>query len=685
MERRNFLKTAGFTSLARSGRFPGKEKASSRFPFGSRPKQIFAVPVDSLEYHTRILLTCLQGLVNRRETRIYLNASAREQFWLDYYQKELSCQVETVPHWQSLFTLFSSELKEYILYDPSWPHSLNLATMIGAIHNLLPVSRTLEDQVKSFLAPSPIDAIRPARDTYSAYQWALKEWRPKCHPDLMAQLCVHHPHWPTSTFTNRDYVIAHKIFCFDLSCSERDRIDYQRVGEIYKAFSPGTIVMGWHCIRDTEHEAIALSSRFGHFGLCSLNTPNLTVHSSIRLPEGKTFHPPQKPGKSLQDKTYIAFMDTDGDATWFMLDLALKDWRHPLHGKIRYNWGFLPLTYDLMPAIAKYYLENQLENDYFVAGPSGATYTYPHLHPDPAKFLQLSGEYLRKCGLTTVHITNWNDRDWWQEVDLPHFLSLLCRHLPDCVGYMRGMGESAFEPNYIDGCKPFIFCGEGIHVGSDVYQTMKDFMDANPNRPLFLFCLVNHTVPQDQIQSAVERFPEGQVELVHADELLQLIRQAYLQGKIGSELYPAQDGNRKLLQKEARKAWPQCYKEIQELARQIRQGETSYRQAIQNTPLGLERIALGDFLAFQCIGKCMELIKLTLETHGIYVNHKPTARKRFVAEFSRLKEMQTAVELDKLWQNWHQSTFSFLDAVRQAQSFIRLAEEINQLLLGSPR
>ena len=684
MKRRDFLKTAGFSPAvfpARSGPSPTME---SRFPYGGIPGKIWAIRLDAFGFHEKVLLACMQGLVNSRDTRIYLLESERDQFWLDIYQKEAGFQILVVKSLTELLTMSAPEWKEYVLYDPQRPHSLNLATMLGAIHRVLPVSRDLEHLVKPFLRPSRLDAIRPAENRISAYRWALSELRPQCCPTLLAQLCVHEPHWPTSTWTNRDYVIAHKLFCFDLSTSERDKEDYRLVEEIYKSYPPETVVLGWHCIRDKEHEAIALSSRHGHFGLCSLHTPNLTVHTSVRSSFGQVYRQPEKKDIPLEEKVYIAFMDTDGDASWFMLDLAVRDWKHPLHGKLKYNWGFLPLAYDLMPGVVDYYLKNQLETDYFVAGPAGATYTYPHLHPEPSRFLRLSQEYMRRCGLAAVHITNWDDRDWWQEVDLPGFPALLCRHMPRCQGFLRGMGESVFEANYLDSCKPYVFFGEGIHANSDVLGTLRDFIDANPNRPLFIFCLVNHTVPQDRIQEALDRLSDSRIVPVHVDELLKLVQNARRKGKIPWGLYPHPDGNRNLLKGEARQAWPRFHREVGELGRDLQSGDAAYAESLHKTPVGLEPIPSADALAFQVIWKSMELVKLSLEARGIYVNHKPSARKRFVREFRRIPDVELTAELEKLWGEWHRTDITYPFAHGLANRMIRLTERIHQSVFTHP-
>jgi hypothetical protein len=498
---------------------------------------------------------------------------------------------------------------------------------------------------------------------------------------MIAQLCVHQPHWPTTTFLNRDYIIAHKLFVFDLSTSERDKKDFKLVQRIYSAYEPGAIVMGWHCVRDNEHEAIALSARFGHYGLCSLHTPNLTVHSSIRLKPNETFNQPRKNNKGLkiEDKVYIAYMATDGDASWFMLNHVQNDWKDPEHGKFKYNWGFLPLAYDLMPGTVKYYLENLSEMDYFVAGPSGATYTYPHLHPKPESFLKLTEYYMQKCGLKTVHLTNWYDREWWQEVHLTNFVDLVNKYIPSAVGYVRGMGESAFEKHYIGNGKPFIFCGEGIHRDSNIYQTMRDFIDACPNRPLFIFNLVNHSIPMGQVKKAMDRFKINDVEMVHLDELIYLIDRAYKLGKISDELYPNKEGIKKILAREAKMAWPSFYDELLQLEQKVASGEKIFLEEIKKIPQGLETINPGDFLAFKTIWQGMKLIKLTLESIEIYVNHKPTATLNFVQRFASLDNVKIVEQLEDLWNHWFERTISFRDAADLLKQLVKIARQLNTI------
>jgi hypothetical protein len=685
MYRRDFLKTV----LASSGALAfgatlncvsPKEELINIFPKGNPPKKLWAIKIpQKMNWHEKNFITCLQGLINKNENRIYLIHSKSDRFWLDYYKETFDIDYEILENPDELVYKFADEIFGYILYEKDMPHSLNLATTMGSLQNAVPVSKNLEAQIKRFGLKKIDDLCGRWENMYVAYEWALEELVPKSNQKLIGNLCVHDPHWPTSSFANRDYIIAHNVFSVDISSSERDKRDYQLLRKVYQNYPEGAVVVGWHCVRDKEHEAIALQSEFGHYGMCSLRTANLTVHSSIQLQENQTFKQRKVRKKDLkvEDKVYIAYMATDGDAAWFVQNLINTDWANPLHGEFKYNWGFLPMAYDLMPGMVKYYFENMKENDYFVAGPAGATYTYPHLLPQPEKFLRLSNYYMKKCGLTTVHMTNWNDRDWWQEVDLAQLPKLLRKHLPDCVGYVRGMGESAFEKHYLKGGNPYVFCGEGIHKGNDIYQVMKDFIDACPNRPLFIYNLVNHSIPMNEIKEAMDKFPQDKIELVHLDELLLLIEKAFDQGKISEDLYPEKEGLQRILANETSDAWPDFFNELQEFQLEYENGATAYIENVKKFPIGLEFIVPGEILAFGAIWHGMKLVKLSLEAKGIYVNHKPTATSDFIREFRHLPDVNLVRDLQKLWNDWHQISVSFTRARQLADRLLRLAREIN--------
>jgi len=683
MDRRNFIRTilasSGAVVLGREFYCQTSPLKPDIFPAGGRPEELYTLKIPTnTDWHQKISLACFQGLINRRHTRIYLDDMVQDRFWLDYYNSESKIPHQIVSNVPELVGQFASELDGCIVYDPKMPHSINLATTIGALKNAVPVSSEIAGSEPWRQLKIIDDLTGKWRNMYEAYEWGLVNLLPACNQKIIAQLCVHHPHWPVSSWTNRDYVIAHNIFSLDVSSSERDKQDYQLLNKIYKAYPQGAVVIGWHCVRDKEHESIALSSTYGHYGMCSLRTSNLTVHTSI-IPKNRTSYKQRQINKdslNVGNKVYIAFMSTDGDAAWFVQNHINKDWISPARGKFKYSWGFLPMAYDMMPSLVHYYMTNLQETDFFVAGPAGATYTYPHLHPQPEKFLRLSHYYMQKCGLDTVHMTNWNDRDWWQEVDLPHFPALLRNTLPDCAGYVRGMGESPFGKSYITDRQPYIFCGEGIHRGDDIRKVMQTFIDACPNRPLFIYTLVNHSIPMHEIMAGMADFPADQVEMVHLDELLLLVEKAHQAGLISGELYPDKSVLKKIMAKEACQIWPVFHQELVAAQSDYRDGEAAYTDRIGRTAIGLEQIVPADILTFDTIWRAMRLVKISLESIEVYVNNKPLATSRFLDEFKDYSDYQLINNLQNQWNNWHQMRFTFDEAVDSADRLMGLATDL---------
>ena len=128
------------------------EKKESRImPGGSPPTKLYVLELDQgLSWEERNMLSCFQGLVNRKETRIYYLETEQDKFWLDYYKEEFNIDNEVLSDINELLEKFLNEINGYILYNPGSPHTLNIATTIGAEKNLLPISQSLEPLIKEF-------------------------------------------------------------------------------------------------------------------------------------------------------------------------------------------------------------------------------------------------------------------------------------------------------------------------------------------------------------------------------------------------------------------------------------------------------------------------------------------------------------------------------------------------------
>jgi len=670
-DRRSFLRycSVGGISVLHNRQFAHALSSSQEeyhpppiFPKLPTPKSLVAAPlVRDMTWHEKTFLTCFQGLVNRREPRIYLIDSTYDRDWLEYYKTKFKIEYEVIDSPYELVQMFAHELSGYVVYDEDMLDSANVATVLGSLKNAVPVSQQLAARLKE----AGLEEIENLRGRWTnrldAYEWALAELMPDCNERMIAQLCVDVPHWPSNSCYLRDYLMAHKVFTFDLSSSLRDRKDFDLLNRICsKVVSPGGI-LGWHCTRDNEHEFVAVASSYGLFVICSTSTTNLSVHTAIPRPDKSFVQTHRKPGDvKLEKKVYISFMMTDGDSTSSMLGYVTGSFTDKLRGTFPYTWGILPSAYDFMPGVAQFYYENLTENDYLVAAPTGAAYTYPHFHPDPRDFLRMSRYYMDKMGLRVIHMTNWDDEHWWQEVELPGFVPLLREELPDCLGYVRGMGESAFERHYIGGGPPYIFCGEGIHRDSDVYNTITDFVNANSIRPLFIFCLVNFSVSMQRMKEAIDKFPKDEYELVRLDELMLLIDKAFAQGLVPEDgLYPEKADIRKLLAMEARQAWPGTCEAILNHSARAKLSSGEVLDQLRGTKLERSDTDPADLLAFDAVWDSMKLVRLALNMRGVYVNNKGKGVRAFMKTFGDVEEARVVQELWEVWLRWRSRRVSY--------------------------
>lgn len=640
----------------------------------------------------RALCTILQGLINRVEPRLFLRHEAKAVDWLKVYQQQGHDFItEAAASLQFLLEQYAPSLAGYIIFDPDNLHSLNVAQTWASLENWLVILPELEDTAIRLGLQKKQDLRGQWPDRMSAYEWAFANLFPRCSKHVLGDCCMDFPFFPsTATWQIRDFLVANHAFTVDLSASLRQRREYRLLDKIYAAVQFPAGMWGWHCTRDHEHYAVERAARQGVYTLCAASSPNLTVHGAFPSLSHAPVKQKPSPRKNLvaeKNKVYIALMMTDGDSLWAMETQQMHNWGMEQRRDFPLSWGFLPLLADTAPAMYRYFIDNMKPADYMVAGPSGAGYTYPHLYPDPKQFLAYTKHYMQRCGLEIVNITNWNDYTNWQEVDLPWFNPLLYRELDNCLGYVRGMGESAFESHYNFSDKPYLFCGEGIHRNDqDDVATMKNFIDANPNRPLFIFSLINVAVSMERIQNVVTSLESETVEFVRLDDLMHLIKSAFSQKLISEDLYPNRTGNEGILRREAPANWQGTAKQLRALIPILNAATQEKALAAMNSEAA--RLSPGqkitaedqaDVLAYALCSAMFSLVKDTLNRQGIYVNAKQPSVDAFMAKCGNWPGSESILQLNTMWQEWDRSTFAWQRVVEIGRALLQVHEEAKRL------
>ncbi|MGW2836631.1 GxGYxYP domain-containing protein [Streptomyces sp. NPDC001493] len=194
MVSRRTLLQAGGAALAAGG--PGiffspragaaENRATARLlPSFGRPARLDVADVGSLDGNDQLLLTTLQGVVNRRSPRLYFNfdSSGVDSRWLP----GTGARVTRHDRALDLVARYRGEIRGAVLHDPGVPDSVNVATTLAGLENA--VAATAE-QARAYGLKTVADLRGrfDADDVLATYRWQLEHLFPRCTHTLLAGL-----------------------------------------------------------------------------------------------------------------------------------------------------------------------------------------------------------------------------------------------------------------------------------------------------------------------------------------------------------------------------------------------------------------------------------------------------------------------------------------------------------------
>jgi len=420
----------------------------SVFPHSPPPqKRLMVVDVRELADDEKLLLTSLQGIVNRDSPLIYLIFNPVDERWLGWMRErgDIS-EIERVQNPFSLLARFRSKLRGMVIYDPKVPASIDCATMLAGIERAVIVSPRL---VSRLSLPLIWDLRGKWEKNWEVYRWAHKNLWAKLNHQFLVSI-------PHNWVVMRDYAIEFKAFVFWISgevdgdTPEGDPLEEQLAIEEILASAPANIgIIGvpyaGKGIGIQEAPGVALWSRYAKF-LAWSHIPNLSVHSGTRRVE---LRQTSAESPSLEDKIYITFLVSDGDAPINWYDFFLwRYWDDPLRGTYPLTWSVGPTVYDLIPDIMHYYYSRAGKNDYFACA-FGVGYSFADIYAEEYEnkeeiwedFLRLTRDYIGKMGLDclwTHHEGERYLRIYGEKLDLKCILADYGR-LPDINSYEKAV------------------------------------------------------------------------------------------------------------------------------------------------------------------------------------------------------------------------------------------------------
>ncbi|GMU23452.1 MAG: hypothetical protein AMXMBFR13_35300 [Phycisphaerae bacterium] len=392
-----------------------------------------------LEWPEKVTFLCLQGLVNREGAKLmydaqFWNWAGADQFWKGYYTEKKGFTFEKLESTDEVLRRFASSYSGVVIYDPQVEQTMWVACTLAGLHGWLPMSPEQAGRYPHL--PVRENFVGRWTDKVAPLRWALENLQPACARGIA---CSVDKLWSGMSIDSIDYAVMQKGFVYSAKPARPDASeDEERIAhDVMAAVGPDCAVFGW---TEPEHRYCELVSMHGNYIMCA-EAPNLSFHRHV---PGDVSRPRQKAhaDKSrlkLEDKYYVAFMTSEGDAMKIHTVLHGQAWVCPDRGKVPINWGFQPRMLELAPAMAEYYYTTATEKDYFYCGCSGAGYTFPNWIPEPDSFFHESAAWMKRADLQVL--------DTWIYYHRPTYELYLREEGIDAITIPAGPGGPVWMSN----------------------------------------------------------------------------------------------------------------------------------------------------------------------------------------------------------------------------------------------
>jgi hypothetical protein len=316
----------------------------------------------------------------------------------------------------------------------------------------------------------------------------------------------------------RDYIVATRALVFWLDPLEP--AEAALFAQILQKVGPDTPYLGWF-VGGHEDAGVTLCSQNGVVVGAADYFNNATVFGGARAPI-RSWQPPVK-APTLQNKVYVTLTMSEGDNLQYDEHRLRSIWDDPNRGQVPTNWSISPLLLDAAPAMLNYYQATQTPNDFLVAGPSGAGYTYPGDWPsaDLPSFTQRTGSYMQRTGMDVIYVLN---RLNGANIDLTNAVA---QQYVEHVRLLGILGNWISQSQLSTPAGLPVMTQVGISTVADGQAALASATQGwNGNSPLFvaLGVLAWNMVPTD-VNTLVSSLG-SQYEVVRADVFFELLRKS---------------------------------------------------------------------------------------------------------------------------------------------------------------
>lgn len=435
----------------------------------------------------RHLAVSLQGVVAKTQPMIFIVTNGICHKYLEEIKNsgvELIYNDSNGNRWnvETLLNQFKGYIKDsgYVLYRESpKAEGLNAATNLAAIYGWLPVPSNLEH-----LATDSGLVLKEdfSDDDYNLiFQWNFFE-KHKNEFNYNALLSLKY-----EVSGLRDLAIQQGFYTFYIDDDEDTNLLRKRVMEFAGDNVP---VLGW-----VKYEVafVEQASKCGNIAIPSDHSNNNSYLASFKREIPDQIH---SESKTYTDETkhYCAIVFSDGDnMQWIQNGYSEFYQKLSLENNFPVTWSFPPLLQEFSSATVKEIYSSATENDYFIAGVSGAGYIHPTEYPLDALdgFTSLTAASMKKSNLNYVSILDGTPNNEIEERILTDRLEYYARYdnirggvlSLDPDRYAGGKGKVYFVND-----KPFISYrlslwhpdGEGADVTSEWLEKQAATVNSYP-------------------------------------------------------------------------------------------------------------------------------------------------------------------------------------------------------------
>ena len=407
---------------------------------------------DSLSIDQRLLLVSLQGLVNRDGPNLWLRSGAGQSPGLPLWEQTFP-QLRTMTHisYREALQRFAANpwVVGLVVVDPALEETYNVATNLAGQQQLAIVTPATLGDVS---LPVRQDLRGRYRDESEAFAANLALFATANHDIALKAL-----HWSGNNYLygaperGRDLAIQRRYFTFSKSTLDSDLLDFYR--------GPLDEVRTFYGVAEDENLDVYRSSQAGKvwLGMGLQLQYNLSFFDMLRGDPNFVYRQPalnftpvtRAPGS---DEVRIAFVMTEGDNPFFVINQMRTNWNDPNHGLVPIGWTIAPRMLDLAPAVLQYFYATATPNDYFIAGVSGVAY-YQVNAMDFNRYPELlqteTPQTLRQLDIRMIR--NFGD---WLGTQMSFFdrLQQTATVYPELLGWIEGHGvplpKNPSEPHY---------------------------------------------------------------------------------------------------------------------------------------------------------------------------------------------------------------------------------------------